>query len=106
MIDAAQLSSTLIANKVIDEAALAKANEYAAANKTSVREALVKLQLASDESIGQVEAAILNVPFVVLTKLSIPADVLNILPHRVVEKMRAIVFERSAEGLKLALSDP
>lgn len=105
MLEDAQLLELLKADKKITSADLKKVQEIGAEYKLSFRDALVKSDLMSDEAIGKLEAESQKVPFVVLTKLSIPPEVMNILPEQVAQKQQAVVFERTEKEIKIALSN-
>jgi type IV pilus assembly protein PilB len=100
-----QLCDLLIKAGKLDKKTFAELKKQAAQNQQPLRTMLVSSEIATDEDLGLLEANFLKVPFVVLTKASIPADVLNIIPEDVAKKQKAIVFERSKDGIKIAVSD-
>jgi len=69
-------------------------------------DALVDVGVVSDEQLGQVMSEYLRLPFVVLSKLTIPEDVLRIIPERIARKYKVIAFHRDTQGLKIATSEP
>jgi type IV pilus assembly protein PilB len=101
-----QLSQLLLEAKKIDDEKLQKAKEYAEQNKISLYQAIIHLELVADTDIGELEAKIHKLPFVVLTKTSILPELINIIPERIAKKEKAIVFERSDSEVKIALNDP
>ena len=60
----------------------------------------------TDENMGKIVADLINIPYINLSKLVIPKEVLNIVPEIVAKKQQIIAFERDAQGLKLAMHDP
>lgn len=100
------LQKLLISAEKITAKQFAEISAAAQKEKISVRDALIKSEIITDEDLGLLEAQAVNVPFVVLTKTSIPPEVSNLLPERVSKQQRAAVFERGKDGIKLALTDP
>ena len=47
-----------------------------------------------------------KIPFVTLSKLSIPDDIARIVPERVARKQKIVAFARDETGVKLAMADP
>jgi type IV pilus assembly protein PilB len=105
MLDDAQLEKLLVQAGKIDATAIKDAKAYAAENKISFRDALVKKEIISDEEIGLVESTVYKTPFIVLTKLSLTTDVINIIPEHVAQKQQAVAFERNDKEVKVALAD-
>ena len=60
----------------------------------------------TDEQVGAVTASTLQVPFIVLSKLSIPKDVFRIIPEKIAHRQKAIAFARDADGVKVATANP
>lgn len=101
-----QLSKLLTEASKIDNAALTQATEYAAKNKTSLYEALLKLELISDQVIGELIAETYKLPFIQLTKTSILPEVITVIPESVAQKSRVIAFQRTDAEIKIAISNP
>lgn len=72
----------------------------------SLREALLDKGMISDEHLGQVIADFFKCSFVNLRNVTIPEEVLKIIPEVVAKKYLAICFESAPEGLKVAMVDP
>src|SRR5260221_11543813 len=72
----------------------------------SLGEAILEKGLASDEQIGALVAKLLKIPFISLSKTSIPDKIFNIIPERVARKYKAIPFKGSPTEVKLAMVDP
>lgn len=60
----------------------------------------------SDDQLGGVIAGYYNVPYISLSKVTIPEDVARIIPAKVARRAHAIAFERSGGEVKVAMSDP
>lgn len=105
MLDDAQLQKALLSEKKIEEAALKEALKLSKERKNSLRETLIELKHLTDAQIGAVEAKSAKVPFVSLTKLDIPPEIINIIPEHIAEKQQAITFERNEKEIKIALAN-
>jgi type II secretory ATPase GspE/PulE/Tfp pilus assembly ATPase PilB-like protein len=92
---------------VLDDTALAKAEVYAVSTKSlSLVSSLIEGGLLTEDQVSQIIAGYYKVPFVALSKISIPEEVARIIPERVARRQKAIAFARDAEGIKVAMNDP
>ena len=102
-----QIKKLVLAQGVIDETSLAKYEKVAKDTKIPLAEALTKKDsVLTDEQMGSLTASSLNLPFVVLSKTSIPEDVTRVIPTRIARRRKAIAFERNQDGVKVALANP
>lgn len=69
-------------------------------------EAIVQKDVISDANLGKLISEYLKIPFVELTKVSIPENVLNIVPEKIAKRFKVIPFMRDQAGLKIAMLDP
>ncbi len=90
-----------IDGKVIDDLVTFTKNA-----RISLQDAAIEKDAISDEKLGVLIADDLRVPFILLSKTSIPENVFTIVPERLARKYKVIAFDRSIEGIKLAMSDP
>jgi len=105
-IDYKKLTKILVESGLLSEEQLSQAQKKATEDSVSLEEVLIDNEYISDENLGQVIADIFNVPFINLKKKSIDEAVLKIVPELVAKKQKIIVFERGADGIKLAMLDP
>src|SRR3989338_8313673 len=101
-----QLKVLVLKNKLVDEKGLIKILEYAKNSGASLDDAVRENNLVSDENLGLLIADFLKLPFIMLTKTSIPPEVFRIIPERIARKYKVIAFTRAKEGIKVAMSDP
>ncbi len=90
----------------LTEEEFASAVEFSKREEIGLYDALLNLDLISDENLGQLMAQALDVPFVNLKETAIPEETLKIIPEIVAKSQKIIAFERSKEGLKVAMLDP
>lgn len=67
---------------------------------------LLERGLVSEEDLGQILADILDLPFVRLSRITIPEDLLRLVPEVVARKQRFVAYFRNEDGLHVATSDP
>lgn len=101
-----ELAELLLRTGIVDEKKLSELASFAASTQTSLYDLVLERDVVSDENLGILIADYLKIPFVVLTKTSIPEDTYHIVPERVARKQKVIAFARDAQGIKLALADP
>lgn len=67
---------------------------------------LINNDLISDENLGKITADLFQVPFINLAQVTIPEDVLKIIPEVVAKKQKIISFKIDEKGIHLAMNDP
>ncbi len=72
----------------------------------SLKEALIEEDLISDRELGHIIANYLEFPFVELRKEAISKQVIETIPKLVAKNQKIIVFDRTKEGLRVAMADP
>lgn len=69
-------------------------------------ETLLELEMISDENIGKAVADVIKNPFVTLSKIAIPDDVLRLIPEVVAREKLVIAYGKDENGLRVAMFDP
>ncbi|MBI2337952.1 type II/IV secretion system protein [Candidatus Daviesbacteria bacterium] len=100
------LYNLLLENQLLTEAELKKVQDLAAKDKNSFYDALLKSDLISDENLGKLIADRLKMPFISLNKVSIPQNLLRIIPETVARTQQTIVVSKTDNQLKIATSRP
>lgn len=101
-----QLKRILIEPGYITLAQFELAQKEAQKENKSLEDVLVERELISDENLGRLMAGELGFKFVNLRKEAVPEQALKIVPEIVAKNQQVIVFEKSKDGLKVAMSDP
>ena len=101
-----QLASFLVKNKLVEEKAMAETVAYATGSNIPLEDAVLEKSLLSDEKFGQALAVYFKMPFINLNKVTIPQDVIELIPDRVMRRQKAVAFARDANGVKVAIADP
>ena len=90
----------------LDEKLLSEAFEEAKSKDGSLAEVLVRKDVLSDDNVGKIISDLSGFPLARLAEISIPLEILKIVPESVAKKQRAVVFDKSDMELKLAMLDP
>ncbi len=97
---------TLLLQSGLDEKTIAELETFATNSRISLQEAAIEKDAITDEALGHLIADSLRVPFVTLKTMTVPEDVFRIVPERIARKYKVVAFEKGADGIKLAVSDP
>ena len=101
-----QLKAQVLKAGVATEQALSELSQFAKDTNVGFADALIEKNIISDENLGVLIADYLHIPFTVVSKLSIPEDVLRIIPEKIARKQKVIPFAKDTDGIKLAMVDP
>ena len=75
-----QLADLAVKANLADAKKLVEAYTYVKHSNVSLEDALLELKITTDDQLGQAVAAYLKIPFVALSKVSIPEDVFDLVP--------------------------
>lgn len=101
-----QLKSLILTVHLLDEKKLDVISEYAKNAQISLADALIEKDIITDENLGILVADHLKIPFIVLSKISIPEEVFRIIPERIARKYKVVPFAKDQDGIKIAIADP
>ncbi len=102
----AQIKTLFLQSGLLDEKTIRELETFAANSRISLQEAAIEKDAVSDEKLGLLIADFLKVPFISLSKMTIPDAVFRIVPERLARKYKVIAFAKDVDGVKLAMSDP
>jgi type IV pilus assembly protein PilB len=91
---------------VLDNKKLKDVEDFMKNAHADFQESLLQLNIITDEKLGITVANHLKIPFISLSKITIPEDVFHIVPEKIARKKKVIAFARDASGIKLAMADP
>ncbi len=100
------LKKLLVDTELVSQKDFNLIEEEAKEKGIPLEELFTEKGLISDEELGQLIANEIGLPFVNLGKVSINKEILNIVPEIVAGKQKIIVFDRTKEGLKVAMAHP
>lgn len=101
-----ELKQLVLRTGLITEPKLNELAQFSLEAKMSLEDMLIERDVISDENLGILIADYLKIPFIALTKTSIPEDVYHIVPEKIARKQKVIAFGRDTNGIKLAMVDP
>ncbi len=101
-----QIKGLVLKTGLATEQSLQELEEFSKNSNVSLVDALIEKDVVSDENLGILIADFLHIPFIILSKLSIPEDVFRIVPEKIARKHKIIPFEKGSDGLKVATVDP
>src|SRR5437868_5924226 len=92
--------------QVIDEKQLQDAYDFAISRKILLGDVLLDRNLIPDADLGKLIAQIIGIPFVTLANVSIPTEILTIIPELIAKQQRIIAFKKDEQGLHIAMENP
>ncbi|MBI2049372.1 type II/IV secretion system protein [Candidatus Roizmanbacteria bacterium] len=101
-----QLYNALKELGVIDRKALDAAYDESQKQKIPLENILLEKDLISDENLGKTIADLVSRPLARLGEISIPPEILKIIPEVVAKKQKIIAFNKDNKGLHVAMFDP
>ena len=100
------LKQLLVDDKIITPDVFEQAVVHARETDSTIEQALREQDIIPDGQLGEIVARYYKLPFVTINKLTIPEDVLNIIPEDTARQFKVIAYERIDTAVKLAVSDP
>lgn len=101
-----QLAALLLKGNFIDQDGIQKLTAFAQDTSISFTEALIEKNIITEENLTILISDYLKIPYVALAKLSIPAEMVHIVPERTARRKKVIAFARDTTSVKLAMADP
>ena len=101
-----QLKEFILDSDLVAAESLEDAFQEAEQSKTSLGVVLLSRKLLSETDLQKLYAYILGIPFVDLSKESIPTDILHIIPEPIAKKSHVVAFEKAGTNLKVAMLNP
>lgn len=101
-----QLKTIVLESRLVDAKKLEDAAQEATKTNDSLADTLVAKDLISDENVAILIADALKLPFVHLSNIVIPEEVLSLIPEVVARKQKIIVFKLDKIGLHIAMANP
>ncbi|KPJ71352.1 hypothetical protein AMJ50_02580 [Parcubacteria bacterium DG_74_3] len=101
-----KLKKILVEPGFITEAQFKESKREAENQNKPLEEILVERELIADENLGKLIAEELGYKFINLRKEVIPEEIIKIVPELVAKIQQVLVFDKTKEGLEVALADP
>ena len=101
----AQLQSLILNNDLANEKQMAEMVEQSQQEKQDLADVLVEKDILTEENLMKLVADAVKLPFVSLQNVSIPPEVLKILPEEFAKNHGIIVYDKNEKGIKIAVTD-
>lgn len=101
-----QLKALVLKTNLIDQKGLDDLATFAKNSDLTLADALIEKDIISDENLGILIADYLHIPFIVLSKLTIPENIFHMIPEKTARKQKVIPFALDVNGLRVAMIDP
>ena len=106
IIDLAQLKVLLVGTNLVQSEVFDEAEKKAKSEGKPIEDIIVDSGLISDEQLTQVIANFIKIPYIDLSQVTIPEEVLKTIPEVVAKKQRIIAFNKDKDGLHIAMANP
>src|SRR3990167_3405944 len=100
------LFKALVELNAIDESTLNSSFKESEEKNIPFGDILLEKELINDENLGLVIGDLLSIPYINLSKVAIPENVLQLIPESVANAQRIIAFKIDSNGLHIATEDP
>ncbi len=101
-----QLKDFLLESGLLSKEAVEEAVVQAEASKQDFGQYLLQQGMVQESELQKIYAYVLGIPFVDLSKETIPIEVLQIIPEPIAKKSNIVAFERDGNNLKVAMLNP
>ena len=101
-----QLKEFLLDSNLLSKEKVEKAFLEAKKRGIPLGDFLLKEKLISEVELRKLYAYILGIPFIDLSKETIPSEILQIIPKPIAEKYNIVAFKKTGDNLKVAMLNP
>ncbi len=101
-----KLGETLVGWGIIDASALADALAYAQQHNKRMGEALVELELCSEDDVVKALATQFGLEYIDLDKHAVDREVLSLIPAKMIEDFKVLPLAENGSRLKVIITDP
>jgi type IV pilus assembly protein PilB len=105
-LDSQILYDSLKELQVISQSDLDASIAEATQKNTTFASVLLENNLISEEDLAKLSADLLSVPFIRLGDVTVPKEILTIIPEEAAREQQVIAFKQDEKGLHLAMTDP
>lgn len=102
-----QLKKILLANNVLSEVKFGDYQKEAKESKVKIQPLLINKKVITEKELAKLIGADVGVPYVDLSEVQVPKEILKKLPEKIARKYNAIIFSvDEGDKYSLAMSDP
>lgn len=100
------LYKILVGDGYLSEPEIKPALELSKEEKIPLFDAVLEKDLITDENLGRLISDFIKIPYIKVSKMSIPVNILRIIPEETAKAKKVVVFSKDKDGLKIAMADP
>lgn len=101
-----ELKKLILQKGLLSVEVLQNVTEFSQKAEIPFAEALIAKNAIADEILGQLMAEYLRIPFIVLSKIPLSEEVIQIIPERIARKQKIVAFGSDQNEIKVAMADP
>ncbi len=101
-----QLKAFILDSGLVGPEKMKKAEEESKQTGKPLRDILLARELLKEEELNRLQAYILGIPYVDLSKINISPEILRIIPESIARKHSIVAFKKTANDLEVAMLDP
>jgi len=101
-----KLGDLLIKAGLIDDKTLGEALGVQKVQQKKLGEVLMDMGILDDVDIGNALASQLKIPFLRLEKITVPRDIIDLIPREMADKYKLVPLKKVKEGLVVAIANP
>lgn len=101
-----QLKAFILDSGLVGPEKMKKAEEESKQVGKPLRDILLARELLKEEELSRLQAYILGIPFVDLSKINVSPEILRIIPEPIARKHNIVAFKKTANDLEVAMLDP
>lgn len=105
-VEESQLKAFLLDSGLVKPENVEKAEKEAKKSGKPFRQILLAKDYIKEEELRRLEAYILGIPFVDLSRETIPLSILQIIPEPIAKKNNVIAFRKTGDAVEVAMLDP
>ncbi|MEI6221575.1 MAG: GspE/PulE family protein [bacterium] len=101
-----KLKDLLLKSRLMTDIELTKIERIAEDSGVTLADYLLSVDVVAEDAIGQIIGSLINVPFINLKEITIPPDVIQLLPEQISREYMVVAFSASEDKVKVALMNP
>lgn len=104
--DQSRLAQALAEKNLVTPERYTSLVEEARSAQKSVEELVIQDGTVSEEKLAETKGELLGIPYVNFSNLTIPRELLKVIPTKVAANYEIIAFDRNSDRVKIAMVDP
>lgn len=102
-LDSAEFKAFIIDSGLASKADIESAAKEAEEKGVTLSSVLMSRSVMSEDDVRRVEAYVLGIPFISLTEVKIPADILALIPEPIARKHNVVAYKKTSSEIEVAM---